>query len=150
MIAIFKLMATIKVFKRTFATKNLLNKVGEKAAKLAEIEREKGYRKDVQDINRDIGKHFDVQYSPTSEARRDIRVRYHLNSAPGSPALALSDLRTYLYSYLFSKTADPLSPGTLYISATSPTDCLPSLSLLTSTLGLPCTHDFTTSPRLLS
>jgi hypothetical protein len=44
------------------------------------------------------------RYSSTSEARREIRVRYHLTQSPYQ--LALSDLRTILYSYLFAKTAD--------------------------------------------
>ena len=127
-------MAAIKLLKRAYASKNVLNKVGEKAIKMAEIEREKGYRKDVQDINRDIGKYFDVQYSPTSEVKREIRVRYHLNSGPTAPHLVLSDLRTYLYNFLFAKTADHLHQGELYLSTYNPSceTSLASLDLLSS------------------
>ena len=117
-----------------------------------EKEREKGFRKDIQDINRDIGKHFDVKYSPTSEARRDIRVRYHLDSGSTSPPLVLSDLRTYLYNFLFAKTADHLSPGQLFVT-TSNSDCpqaAQSLSLFSTRLNLPPTSDFLTQPKLCS
>lgn len=74
----------------------------------------------MQDINRDIGKHFDVKYSPTSEAKRDIRLRYHINSGPLARPVVMSDLRTYLYNYLFAKTADHLSPGEFYVSTFNP------------------------------
>ena len=110
-----------------------------------EKEREKGYRKDIQDINRDIGKHFDVQYSQTTESRRDIRVRYHLNSGPSSPPLFLSDLRTYLYNFLFARTADHLSPGHLYVTTSTHNNdsTHQHLKLLTTILNLPPTSDFT-------
>jgi hypothetical protein len=96
-------------------------------------------------MNRDIGKHFDVKYSVTSESRRDIKVRYHISSGAGASPLVLSDLRTYLYSYLFAKTADRHSEGTLHITTSDPSCpvALNTLNLLSNRLSLPPTSDFT-------
>jgi hypothetical protein len=58
-------------------------------------------------------------------------------------------LRTYLYNFLFAKTADHLSPGQLFVT-TSNSECPSaalSLSLLSTRLGLAPSTDFLTAPK---
>jgi hypothetical protein len=92
-------------------------------------------RREIQDFNRDIGKHFDVKYSQTKEARREIRVRYHLSSDPSH--LALSDLRTILFNYLFAKTADKQKEGQLILTVpTINEEIQASMKMIREKIGL--------------
>ena len=61
-----------------------------------------GLKQEIADYNRDIGRNFDVKYSPTNEARREVRVRHHMSMQP----LKLSDYRNALYNYVFARSSN--------------------------------------------
>ena len=59
-------------------------------------------KKEIQDYNRDIGKHFEVRYSPTTEAKKEVRVRSEVSL--NSTDFTLSETRLALFNYLFARS----------------------------------------------
>ena len=59
-------------------------------------------KREIQGFNRDIGKHFDVRYSPTTEVRREVRVRCEIDLT--DTETTISQFRLILYSQLYAKS----------------------------------------------
>lgn len=85
----------------------------DKVEKVTKESDEQILRREIQDFNRDIGKHFDVRYSPTTEVRREVRVRCEIDLA-GSDT-TITQFRQILYSYLYAKSQQD-NKGQLYFT----------------------------------